>query len=116
LVTVTESAVRRCRWCGRPIEWRPGPGRPPEYCRQSHRQRDYESRQRSAELGRSEAELVSARSGIDAVLDQIYLLECAVADVERDLADDGSPEQVLRALRSLLEAAGALAGARRGLD
>jgi hypothetical protein len=61
-------------------------------------------------------ELVSARSGIDALLDHVYLLECAIAEVERDLADDDSPGEVRRALASVLGAARPLAAARRVLD
>jgi hypothetical protein len=67
-------------------------------------------------VGRSEAELVSTRAGLDALLDAVYLLECAIADVERDLADDDCPDQARRALASVLEATGAVAAARRALD
>jgi hypothetical protein len=67
-------------------------------------------------VGRSEVELVSARSGIDALLDQVYLLECAIAEVERDLAEDDSPGEVRRALTSVLDAARPLAAARHVLD
>lgn len=97
--------LRRCRWCGRPIDPRRGPGRPPEYCRPSHRQRDYEARQRAAELGLSETDLVVARQAINQLHDRIYILECAIEDVERDLADDDSPPAIKRALNWLLDAA-----------
>ena len=106
-VTVARSRTtepRACRWCGRPVLPRSGPGRPPEYCRRSHRQRDYESRQRAAELGLSETEIVLTRAGINNLHDQIYMLECAIADVEKDLADDDSAESVRRCLAWLLEA------------
>jgi len=96
---------KKCRWCGRAIDLRQGPGRPPEYCRPSHRQRDYEARQRAAELGLSESDLVIARQAIHQLQDRIYMLECAIEDVERDLADDRSPEAVHRALNWLLDAA-----------
>jgi len=102
---------RRCRWCGRPCELRPGPGRPAEYCRPSHRQRDYEARRRSIELGLSEAELVVARHAVDELRDQVYVLECAIEDVTRDLADDDSPDAARRALDWLLEAARPLVNA-----
>jgi hypothetical protein len=96
---------RRCRWCGRPFESAPGPGRPAEYCRPSHRQRDYEARSRSIELGLSEAELVVARHAVDELRDQVYVLECAIEDVTRDLAEDDSLDAARRALNWLLEAA-----------
>jgi hypothetical protein len=95
---------------------RPGPGRPPEYCRQSHRQRDFEARRRAAKLGQSEAELVFARDRVDVLLDHVFLLECTLADLERDLADDDSPEALRRALASALEAARPLAADRKAFD
>jgi hypothetical protein len=55
---------------------------------------------------------VVARQAIDQLHDQIYILECAIEDVERDLADDDSPEGVSRALAWLLEAARPLMSAR----
>jgi hypothetical protein len=106
------SDARRCRWCGRPIEERPGPGRPADYCRPSHRQRDYEARRRSAELGLSEAELVVTRHALDELRDQLYILECAIEDVGRDLADDDSQETTRRSLDWLLEAARPLTDTR----
>jgi hypothetical protein len=112
-VTVTKlGEVRRCRWCGRRVEPRPGPGRPADYCRPSHRQRDYEARQRACELGLSESDLVVARQAIDHLHDQIYILECAIEDVEKDLADDDGPDGLKRALDWLLEAARPLLSAR----
>ncbi len=79
----------RCRWCGRRFPRRSGPGRPREFCKQSCRQRDYESRQRSAEVGLSDRELIVARHTIDDLRDRLYVLECAIEDVRRDLT--GSP-------------------------
>ena len=95
----------RCRWCGRALDPRPGPGRPARYCRPSHRQRDYEARRRSADLGLSEAELVITRDALRRLQDQVYLLECAIVDVERDLAADDGSEVVRRSLDWLLDAA-----------
>ena len=53
-----------------------------------------------------------ARDAIDHLHDQIYLLECAIEDVEKDLADDDSPASVKRALDDLMEAARPLLRAR----
>ena len=75
-----------CRWCGRPLPPASSRGRPRQYCRQSCRQRHYEARHRAAELGLGEDELVLARSELDALRDRLYVLECAIGDVERDLA------------------------------
>ena len=90
----------------------PRTGRPALYCRPSHRQRDYEARLRARELGLSESELIVARGAIDQLHDQIYILECAIEDVEKDLADDDSIDTVRRALAWLLEAARPLRSTR----
>jgi len=96
---------RRCRWCGRGFEVLPGSGRPPEFCRRSCRQRAYESRRRSSELGLSESELVVTRAELDALRDALYVVEAAVEDVDRDLAAAGDdPDEVRRSLDWLLEA------------
>lgn len=47
------------------------------------------ARQRAAELSLSENELVIARSELDALHDELYVLACAVEDVERDLGAPG---------------------------
>lgn len=83
---VGESAgLRRCRWCRRVLPTRDGPGRPREFCRQACRQWDWVARQRARDLELSEGELVIARSELDALHDQLYVLACAIDDVDRDL-------------------------------
>jgi hypothetical protein len=82
-----------------------GKGRPRQYCRQSCRQRHYEARLRAAELGLGEDELVMARSELDALRDRLYVLECAIGDVERDLAAGLESSELREALSWLLEAA-----------
>lgn len=100
------TTTRRCRWCKRAFEVVPGPGRPREFCKQSCRQMDYAARRRNAELGLGESELVMARAELDQLRDALYVLEAAVEDVERDLADaDDDPAEVRRALAWVLEAA-----------
>lgn len=97
---------QRCAWCGRGFEATAGPGRPRRYCRASCRQRDYEARRRAAELGLSEGELVVARAELEDLRDRLYVLRCAVEDVERDLAENAEdPDDVRRALDWLLDAA-----------
>ena len=103
IVTVTEYP---CVWCGRRIVVRGGAGRPRRFCRQSCRQRDYEARRRSAELGLSEGELVITREELESVRDRLYVLESAVKDVEADLAERGDdPEDRQHAYDWLLDAA-----------
>jgi hypothetical protein len=55
----------------------------------------------------SENELVVAREEIDTLKDQIYVLACAVQDVQQDLANGGphSKESLRESLEWLLEAA-----------
>ena len=85
---------------------RGGAGRPRRFCRQSCRQRDYEARRRSTELGLSEGELVITREELESVRDRLYVLQCAVEDVETDLAERGDdPEDRERAFAWLLDAA-----------
>ena len=95
----------RCRWCGRPLAQRAGPGRPREYCRQSCRQRDYEARQRASERGLDEGEIVVTRSRLDALQDRLWILRCAIEDVDSDLARAAGPDEVRAALTWILEAA-----------
>jgi len=96
---------RRCRWCQRPLADRDGPGRPREYCRQSCRQRDYEARQRAAERGLDEGEIIVTRANLDGLRDRLWVLACAVSDVEGDLAVAVTVEEHRAALDWLLEAA-----------
>lgn len=105
----------RCRWCRRPFDRRPGPGRPQQYCRRSCRQRDYEARQRGVAHGLDEADLILARTAIDQLKDDIYVLQCAVEDVDRDLAVSDAPEEIRSALRWILEAARPLVRSSAGL-
>jgi hypothetical protein len=65
------------------------------------------ARHRAAELELNENELVVARSELDALHDELYVLACAVDDVERDLAGEAAPtaQELVDALGWLLEAA-----------
>ena len=65
------------------------------------------ARHRAAELELSENELVVARSELDALHDELYVLACAVEDVERDLANVRTPSkgELADALAWLLDAA-----------
>ena len=97
--------TRRCRWCGRGFEVLPGPGRPRQFCRAGCRQADYIARQRQTEVGLSEAELIITRAALDDLLDRLYVLEAAVEDVERDLAEATTDQDLRDALQWLLAAA-----------
>ena len=63
-----------------------------------------------AELGLSESELVVTRQGLDDLRDRLYVLEAAVEDVERDLAEADGEQDVRAALTWLLAAARSIVG------
>jgi hypothetical protein len=96
---------RKCKWCNRPLPPPAATGRPRQYCRATCRQRDFEARQRSAEAGLAESELVVTRQQLDELLDQLYVLEAAVEDVERDLRGTPTKQDYADAVQWLLQAA-----------
>lgn len=99
-----------CAWCGNPVPSTAGAGRPRRYCRRSCRQRDFEARKRARDLGLAESDLIVARKAMEALDDLLFVLNCAIADVDNDLALDGSPDQLRRSLDWLLESARPLLG------
>ena len=84
---------------------RQGPGRPQVFCRQACRQAAYVAGRRRDELGLSESELIVARQELDELRDKLYVLEAAVEDVERDLAEAVDEQDVREALEWILSAA-----------
>jgi hypothetical protein len=104
--------ARRCRWCRFVLAEHTGAGRPREFCSQRCRQWDWVARQRARELELSDGELVVARSELDALYDELYVLQCAVADIQRDLEHEMSGADAKAALQWLLEAAVPLASRR----
>jgi hypothetical protein len=93
----------RCAWCSRPVE-QAGRGRPRRFCRQSCRQRDYEARHRAQELQLGIDEIVVTRRELSELDDLIYVLRCALEDVEHDLAASSRAADVREALDWLLDA------------
>jgi hypothetical protein len=66
------------------------------------------ARQRARELALSDGELVIAKASLDELHDQLYVLACAVDDVELDLEAAGptpSADELRRAVDWLLDAA-----------
>ena len=104
----------RCRWCRRALPARRGPGRPRRYCGGSCRQQEYLRRQRAAEAGLAEHELVVTRAELDALHDKLYVLEAAVEDVTADLDGDPSLRDYREAVAWLLDAARPLVTHRLG--
>lgn len=101
----------RCRWCRRVIVRTPGPGRPKQFCSQKCRQWDWVSRQRAADLALGANEIVIRRDDLDRLHDDLYVLACAIEDVERDVLVETSPSaaEVREALDWILSAARPLA-------
>src|SRR3954471_17304903 len=99
------SQTRPGRWCGRRFPVTRGAGRPREFCRRSCRQRHYEARRRARELGLGEHELVVARTELEGLRHKLYVLACAVEDVDRDVGDTTEPAEVRDALAWLRDAA-----------
>lgn len=97
---------QQCLWCHLPVV-QPDTGRRRKYCSQACRQWDWVTRQRSAELRLSEKELVITREALDTLKDRIYVLACAVEDVEGDLEPGLDPtlRDYRKALEWVLEAA-----------
>jgi hypothetical protein len=71
-------------------------------------------RQRAREVGLAEHELVVTRAELDELHDLLYVLEAAIEDVERDLADATTAAEVREAAAWLLDAAKPLAARRLG--
>ena len=95
----------RCRWCGRSLPPRAGPGRRREFCKPSCRQLDYQARRRPTEGGRSDPARIVARRERAARYARLSVLEPAIEDVDRDLADDPTPADYRDAVAWLLAAA-----------
>ena len=91
----------RCRWCRRVLQERSGAGRPRAYCSQPCRQWDWVARQRAREVQLSDEQLVMAREELNDIHDALYVLSCAVDDVQRDLADIEKPSA--KELRDMLQ-------------
>jgi len=89
-----------CSTCARPLEHRPGPGRPRRYCSAACRQRAYVERLRRA----AEPELAAARTDLAAVRDELAELDGVVEDLRRDEVLRRSDVEVREALQLLLAA------------
>jgi len=64
-------------------------GRPRVFCSQACRQWDWVGRQRARELQLGEDELIITKAELDQLPDDLYVLACAVDDVDRDKSSAG---------------------------
>ncbi len=102
----------RCRWCGRPVEPREGPGRPRSFCRAGCRQQSYMARKLAKSHGLDDDDVIVDRSAIEELQGLLYCLQAAVEDVQRDLAASSTAQDLSEALTWLMENAVPLAAAR----
>ena len=102
--------TKRCAWCGVRFAVEQKPGRPPKYCRPSHRQRHYEARREARLRGIGPDEVVFSRTHLDAWNDQRYVLETLLEDLDADLEAAGSADELRSSLKTLSE------GVRTALD
>ena len=76
----------RCQWCRKVIRVTKPVGRPRKFCSQACRQWDWVASQRAKASNLGVDELIVGRAELDGLRDDLYVLACAVDDVERDLA------------------------------
>ena len=93
-----------CRWCRRPID-QSGVGRPRVFCKRSCRQREFEARAKAARHGLDETDLIVARSELEQLRDELYVLQCAVEDVDRDINPTSTSAEIREGLEWVLAAA-----------
>lgn len=96
-----------CEWCRQPLGPRNHSGRKRVYCSQSCRQRAYQSRKRSKQLGLREGELVVSSVLVARMNRRLKALETALAEVENaelHMTDERIAElcQAARRLRRLV--------------
>lgn len=108
----TRKQSRRCRWCGAAFPVDPGPGRPQDYCRRSHRQRAYEARRRAEARGLAADEAVIGAADWERLRDALYILETGIEDARRDLGAARTKADLHDALEDLVRAATEALGAR----
>lgn len=82
-----EQRTGKCAWCGTTFAIGGTVGRPPKYCKRSHRQRAFEASKRGAKRGLGGGEVLLDEAGWSGLKDALYRLEAAVEDAEMDLAD-----------------------------
>lgn len=101
----------RCRWCGRAIEERDGPGRPRRYCRQGCRQQAHLARKWAEAHGLGDDDVIVSRETLQELQSALYVLQAAIEDTDRDLseADSDDPAEMRTAVEWLLENARPLA-------
>ncbi|MFP5332228.1 MAG: hypothetical protein ACLGHX_07725 [Acidimicrobiia bacterium] len=99
---------RRCAWCGTSFPIPAGPGRPPRFCRRSHRQRAYEARRLAEAHGLGPDDVLIGRRSFEELRDLLYRIETALQDVDSDLAGGADASEYREALWHLYRTAAAV--------
>ncbi len=79
---LTKMRARRCEWCQQPLGALNKKGRRRRYCSQSCRQRAYQSRKRSRQLGLGDGELVVSSLLIARMNQRLQALDEALSEAE----------------------------------
>ena len=106
---MTKSSDERCRWCGRRLPERTGPGRPRRYCRAGCRQAAHLARKFAAAHGLADSDVIVDREKLEDLQGMLYCLQAAIEDVDRDLTGKPTAREVREALDWLLDNARPLA-------
>lgn len=95
--------VARCRWCGRRLPDRTGPGRPRRFCRAGCRQQAFLARKLAVAHGLSDHEVIVDRQKLEELQGALYCLQAAIEDTDRDLAAKPTAREVRECLAWLLD-------------
>ncbi len=93
----------RCRWCGRRLPDRTGPGRPRRFCRAGCRQQAFLARKLAASHGLGDDDVIIDRLRLEELQGALYCLQAAIEDTDRDLATKPSAREIREALGWLLD-------------
>ncbi|CAN5231437.1 hypothetical protein BH20ACT3_BH20ACT3_01350 [soil metagenome] len=94
--------TERCRWCGRRLPERTGPGRPRRYCRAGCRQQAHLARKLAEAHGLGDGDVIVDRVRLDELQSALYCRDAAIEDVERDIAGRPTSRELREALDWLL--------------
>lgn len=92
----------RCRWCGRRLPERTGPGRPRRFCRAGCRQQAFLARKLAQSHGLGDHDVIVDRTKLEELQGALYCLQAAIEDTDRDLAGKPTAREVREALDWLL--------------
>ncbi|MCU1496322.1 MAG: hypothetical protein JWM47_275 [Acidimicrobiales bacterium] len=96
--------AQRCRWCGRRLPDRTGPGRPRRYCRAGCRQQAHLARKLAGSHGLGDDDVIVDRARLEELQGVLYCLQAAIEDVDRDLSGhEARAGEVREALSWLLD-------------